>query len=145
MAVPASGRYSDEPLGVMRMRATSGSALVSGVTKEDIFGMTRAFAMDELRYDTVGAAGLDLNVRMITTAVEAAGRQCVSKKIGGRRLYTITETVPESQLKKAHKAVVDSRKLKRMLAKLREQGAQLSNIKRSLPQGYKVRVIDCSV
>ena len=56
----------------------------------------------------------------------------------GRRLYTITETVPESQLKKAHKAVVDSRKLKRMLAKLREQGAQLSNIKRSLPQGYKV-------
>ena len=100
--------------------------------------MTRAFAMDELRYDTVGAAGLDLNVRMITAAVEAAGRQCVSKKIGGRRLYTITETVPESQLKKAHKAVVDSRKLKRMLAKLREQGAQLSNIKRSLPQGYKV-------
>jgi hypothetical protein len=138
MAVPAFGRYSDEPLGVMKMWATSGSALVSGVTKEDIFGMTRAFAMDELRYDTVGAAGLDLNVRMITTAVEAAGRQCVSKKIGGRRLYTITETIPESQLKKAHKAVVDSRKLKRMLAKLREQGAQLSNIKRSLPQGYKV-------
>ena len=82
MAVPTSGRYSREPVGVMRMWATSGSALVSGVTKEDIFGMTRAFAMDELRYDTVGAAGLDLNVRMITTAVEAAGRQCVSKKSG---------------------------------------------------------------
>ena len=36
MAVPASGRYSREPVGVMRMWATSGSALVSGVTKEDI-------------------------------------------------------------------------------------------------------------
>jgi hypothetical protein len=143
MAVPASGRYSREPVGVMRMWATSGSALVSGVTKEDIFERTRAFAMDKLHYDTMAAACLDFNARMITTAVEAAGRKCVSNLDEGRRLYTITETVPESQLKKAHKAVVDSRKLKRMLAKLREQGAQLSNIKRSLPQGYKVGCLLC--
>ena len=119
------------------MWATSGSALVSGVTKDDIFERTRAFAMDKLHYDTMASACLDSNARMITTAVEAAGRKCVSNLDEGRRLYTITEAVREAQLK-AHKAVVDSRKLKRMLAKLREQGAQLSNIKRSLPQGYKV-------
>ena len=98
------------------MWAASGSALVSGVTKDDIFGMTRAFAMDELHYDTMAASCLDFNAKMITTALGAAGRECVSKLDGRRRMYTITETVPESQLKKVHKEVVDSRKMKRMLA-----------------------------
>ena len=70
----------------MKILAASGSALVSGVTRESIFGMTRAFAMDELHYDTVAASCLDFNAKMITTALEAAGRKCVSKLDGRRRL-----------------------------------------------------------
>ena len=72
---------------------------------EDIFERTRAFAMDELHYDTMAASYLDFNAKMITTAPEAAGW--------------------ESQLKKLHEVVADSRKMKRMLAKLRGQGSQL--------------------
>ena len=137
MAVPARGRFWHGPLQVMKMWAASGSALVSGVTREDIFGMTRAFAMDELHYDTMAASCLDFNAMMITSALEATGQECVSKLDGRRRMYTITETVPESRLKKVHKEVVDSRKMKRMLTKLRGQSAKLPYIKHSLPQHYK--------
>ena len=56
MAVPARGRFRHGPLQVMKMWAASGSALVSRVTKEDIFGMARAFAMDELHYGTTAAS-----------------------------------------------------------------------------------------
>jgi len=94
MAAPARGCYWKESLGVMRMWETSGSAL-SGVTMEDIFERTRAFAMDELHYDTMAASCLDFNAKMITTALEAAGRECVSKLDEHRCLYTITETDPE--------------------------------------------------
>jgi len=117
MAVPARGRFTHGPLQVMKIWAASGSALVSGVTREDIFGMTRAFAMDDLHYGTMAAPFLDFNAKVITTAPEAAGRECVSKLDGRRRLYTITETVLESQLKKVHRVVVDSRKMKPMLTK----------------------------
>ena len=61
----------------MRMWEASGSTL-SGVTMEDIFERTRAFAMDELHYDTMAASCLDFNAKMTTTAPEAAGRECVS-------------------------------------------------------------------
>ena len=119
MAAPARGRYEEEPLGVMRMWVTSGSALVSGVTKKSTFGRTRAFAMDELHYDTMAAPCLDFNAKVTNTAPEAAGRECVSKLDWRRRLYTITETVPESQLKKVGRVVVDPRKMKRVLTKPR--------------------------
>ena len=115
MAVSARACYWKGSLGVMRTWETSGSAL-SGVTMEDIFERTRAFAMDELHYDTMAAPCLDFNAKMTTTALGAAGRECASKKIGDR-LYTITETVLESQLKKVHRVVVDSRKMKPMLTK----------------------------
>ena len=103
MAAPARGRYWKEPTEIMRMQVAYCSALVSGVSKEgDIFERTRAFAMDELHYDTMAASCLDFNAKTITTAPEAAGQACVSKLDGRRRLYIITESVPESQLKKVH-------------------------------------------
>ena len=87
MAVPARGCYWKEPHGAMGMWETSVSALVSGVTKEDIFERTRAFAMDELHYDSMAAYSLHFDAMMITTAPEAAGRECASKSDGRRRLY----------------------------------------------------------
>ena len=126
MAVPTRGPYWNGPSGAMGMWETPGSALVSGVTKGvGILSGTRAFAMDELHYDTMAAPCLDFNAKTITTAPGAAGRECVSKLDGHCRLFTTTETVLESQLKKVHWVVADSRKTKRMLAKLREQGSQL--------------------
>ena len=95
MAAHARGRFTHEPLQVVKVWAASGSALVSGVTKDGIFGMTCAFAMDELHYDTMAASCLDFNAKMTTTALEAAGRECVSKLDEHRCLYTITETDPE--------------------------------------------------
>ena len=63
----------------MRMWATPGSALVSGVTTEDTFEGTRTLAMDEPHYGNMAAPCLDFNSKVITTAPEAAERECVSK------------------------------------------------------------------